>query len=377
MKNTKNHIINNAKTIVFKIGTSLLTDTDSDSPKITIAHIKPIISDIMRYLPDRNICIVSSGAIGFGMSILKFKTKPKELPLKQAAAAIGQNKLMQMYENLFSKYNKTVAQILLTQLGIQDRQRYLNARNTITTLFNLKAIPIINENDTVAVDEIKFGDNDKLAALVSAMINADLLVILTNIDGLLKNINQPDSLIEDVFTLTPELFKICGAASKSTTTGGMKSKLIAADITMSSGVNTIICNGSNPNIISEIFHTNNFKGTFFYPDKKPLNSWKRWIKYNLKPKGKIIIDAGAVNALKNHKSLLASGIKDCVGDFQPNDCVQIIDEANNKIAVGLTEYSSDMLSKIKGLKTEEIKKKLKIDYCKEVVHIDNLTLKNY
>ncbi|HON57546.1 MAG TPA: glutamate 5-kinase, partial [bacterium] len=288
---------------------------------------------------------------------------------------IGQNKLMQMYDKLFAKYNKVVAQILLTQTGIMHRQRYLNAVNTLNALFKLKAIPIINENDTVAVEEIKFGDNDKLGAMVATMINADLLIILSNIDGLFKNLNDKNSLIEDVISIDDELLKIAGSASKSTTTGGMISKLRAAEITMSAGIPMIICNGYDDKIIDKVL-TLSYRGTFFYPAKKTLAPRKHWIKYNLKPRGKIIIDDGAVKALKNNKSLLPSGIVNVTGDFDAGDCVGVYNSNNEKIAKGLCNYNKFELLQIKGLKTSEIKKKFDFYDADEALHIDNMVLIN-
>ncbi|HPG31465.1 MAG TPA: glutamate 5-kinase, partial [bacterium] len=294
MKTNKIELLKKSRNIVVKIGTSILTEISNGYPQITDKHISSIIKSTSKHFEKRNFSIVSSGAVGFGMSVLNLKTKPKEISEKQAAAAIGQNKLMQMYENIFSKYKKVIAQILLTQPELMGRQQYLNAVNTLNSLFKIKAVPIINKNDTVAIDELKFGDNDKLAAMVGAMINADLIILLTNIDGLLNNINEPDSLIEDVKKLTPELFEICGCASNNATTGGMKSKLIAADIATSSGIPMIIANGYEPDIIDKILNCR-FKGTFFYPADKIISPRKRWIKFNLKPKGKIFIDAGAVS----------------------------------------------------------------------------------
>ncbi|MBP7651978.1 glutamate 5-kinase [Candidatus Dependentiae bacterium] len=376
MKTNKFELIKKSKNIVVKIGTSILTEIKNGYPQITDKNISAIIKSMSKHFGIRNFTIVSSGAVGFGMSVLNMKTKPKDLSLKQAAAAVGQNKLMQMYENLFSKYNKIIAQVLLTQPGMMDRQQYLNAINTLNSLFEINAIPIINENDTVAVDELKFGDNDKLAAMVGSMINADLIILLTNINGLLNDIKNPCSLIEDIEKLTPELFEICGCASKSTTTGGMKSKLIAADISMSSGIPMIIANGYEPDIIDKILNCK-FNGTFFYPADKIISPRKRWIKFNLKPKGKIFVDNGAAAAIQNNKSLLASGITGCDGKFDKGDCVAVYvyDKKNIKIAVGLCNYNNEKLNLIKGLKTSEIKKIYGENDYPEVIHIDNMALR--
>ena len=372
MKTEKNELIKKSRRIVIKIGTSILTDIVGGKPEITTKNIEPIIDSLIPLMKNKTFSLVSSGAIGFGMSVLGLNTKPKELSMKQAAAAIGQNKLMQMYDRLFEKHAKTVAQILLTQTGIMQRARYLNAINTMNSLFKLNVVPVINENDTVAVEEIKFGDNDKLAAMVASMIEADLLILLTNIDGLLEDVTRPETLITDIKSITPEILKMCGAAGKSTTTGGMKAKLAAADICMSSGIPMIICN-TNTDIITRIFD-GSFKGTFFYPKKNIIPSRKRWIKFNLKPRGKIIVDAGAEKAVLNNKSLLPSGIVSFEGRFEANDCIAIFNDSGEKIAVGLINCDDNYLKKIIGLKMQEIKVKFGSAAMREVIHIDNMAV---
>lgn len=372
MKTEKNELIKKAKRIVIKIGTSILTDIIDGKPVVTTKNIEPIINSIIPLMKNKTFTIVSSGAIGFGMAELGLNSKPKELSMKQAAAAIGQNKLMQMYDCIFNKRDVTVAQILLTQTGIMQRSRYLNAINTLNSLFKLKVVPIINENDTVAVEEIKFGDNDKLAAMVSSMIEADLLILLTNIDGLLEDVSKPETLISDIRDITSDILKLCGAAGKSTTTGGMKAKLAAADICMSSGIPMIICN-TRPDSISKIFDAT-FKGTFFYPKKKVIPPKKRWIKFNLKPRGRIVVDTGAEKAVLNHKSLLPSGITSFEGRFDVHDCVAVYNLSGEKIAVGLINFDDNFLKKIVGLKMSELKEKYGAESAREIIHIDNMAL---
>lgn len=373
MKNIKTNTVKKAKNIVIKIGTSILTDIENGYPKITTKHIQPVIDGISEYFEKKNFTIVSSGAVGFGMSVLNLKSKPKELANKQAAAAIGQNKLMNMYDGLFSKYNKSVAQVLLTPQGIMQRKHYLNAANTLNALFKMNVVPIINENDTVSVEELKFGDNDKLAAMVSSMINADLLILLTNIDGLLRDVNDKNSLIEDVYEIDNNLLSLCSCESKSTTTGGMKSKLTAAEIVMSSGIPMIICNAETPEVIKDILQ-GNFHGTYFHPAKTVLCPRKRWIKYSVQTNGKIYIDKGASDAVVKHKSLLSSGVQKISGIFDRGECVSIHNENREKIAAGLVNYNSEELNKIKGLKSSEIIEVLGYMDFKEVIHTDNMVL---
>ena len=364
------------KRIVVKIGTHLVTKEEG---KINQPVIKSIVSDIAKiYKQGHNIIVVSSGAIASGISCLKLKQKPKTLPEKQAAAAVGQPILMQLYQKEFSQYNITIAQMLLTRDDFQDRTRYLNMRNTMSCLINLGIIPIINENDTVAVEEIQFGDNDNLSALVASKVDADLLVILTDVEGLFEddpNKNKNAKLITEVKEITPEIESIAKKTSGSFVgTGGMYSKVQAAKIAVASGVEVVIADGRNPGILEKILKGEKI-GTRFFATLNSLDAKKRWIAFGSKVKGKIKIDRGATEAiLRKGKSLLPSGVISVEGSFNSGETVEIVDESGVSIARGLVNFSSEEIDKIKGKKTSEISKILgKCDF-EEIIHRDNLAL---
>jgi len=365
----RKEILSKIKNLVIKIGTSILT-TDG------IIDYKKIekIAEEVNFLLDKGmkVCLVSSGAISSGMSILGMKTRPKNLPQLQATAAVGQRYLMDLYADAFHKYNRIVAQILLTQEDLKDRKRYLNARNTIFTLLDKKIIPIINENDTVAVEEIKFGDNDRLSALVSSLLNVDLLIILSDVDGFMVN----NKVVPQVNEITADLEKWAyGTVKKEISVGGMFTKLEACKICYRAGIPCIIANGNQSHILEKIMIGEEV-GTLFLPQKKRLASKKQWMLFNLKPKGKIYLDRGAVDAiLKKGKSLLAVGIVKIEGDFSEADLVSLFDsETKKEIAQGITYYSAEELNRIKGLNTQEIEKVLGYKYYDEVIHRDNLVI---
>ncbi|MCM8779236.1 MAG: glutamate 5-kinase [Candidatus Omnitrophica bacterium] len=365
----RKEIISKVRNLVIKVGTSVLaTNSVIDSTKVEK------ISEEINALLDRGIkvCLVSSGAISSGMSILGMKRRPKNLPELQATAAVGQRYLMDLYAHAFQKYNRMVAQVLLTQEDLRERKRYLNARNTIYTLLKEGIIPIVNENDTVAVEEIKFGDNDRLSALVASLLNTELLILLSDVDGFFIR-EDVVSLIKEI---TPELERwACGTRNRELCVGGMSTKLEAAKICLRAGIPCIIGNGNQPRILDKIMNGEEI-GTLFLPQEKKLSSRKQWMLFNLSPKGKIYIDRGAKEAiLKKGKSLLSAGIVKIEGDFSEADLVSILDgETKREIGQGITNYSSEELSKIKGLKTSEIEKVLGYKYYDEVIHRDNLVI---
>ncbi len=361
--------------IVVKIGTSILTDEDGKLSTKYLAHIVEEIAGLHKQGAGEFI-IVTSGAIGAGMQRLGLKERPQTIILKQTAAAVGQNILIEIYEGLFKKYEQTIAQILLTHQDMSCRKSYINISNTISKLFEYKVIPIINENDTVAVDELKFGDNDTLAALVSQLVEADLLLILSNVDGLYSSAGELISIVEEI---TPEIIKISAGTTSKFSTGGMQTKIEAAKIATQSGTTVIISNGKTKGIITEILQaylTGGKKcGTTFVAKENKLNSRKRWIMYHLKESGELIIDEGAKEAILNRgKSLLPSGILDVKGKFDEGDAVIIKDTQNRKLAKGLIGYSQNDLLKIKGKQTNEIEQILGYEYGEEVIHRDNLVL---
>lgn len=363
------------KRIVIKIGSNILTDKNDGLNNERIASISNDISDIHNQGYD--IVVVSSGAIAAGMKKLGLKEKPGDIKLKQAAAAAGQSSLMWAYERSFAHYGKNVAQILLTRDDLSDRKRYINSKNTLLTLLAYNIIPIINENDTVSTDEIKFGDNDNLAALVSGLIEAEMFIILSDVDGLYTEDprQNPDAeLIKIVDKITPELEKNAGGAGSIVGTGGMYSKLLAAKRAVKYGITVNIISGKKSGLLQAVIRGERY-GTLFLPLQKKLTSRKGWIAYASKSKGNVIIDEGAVKAIiEKGKSLLPSGIVAIEGVFDTGDTISCVDMKGNRIAKGLTNYSSVEIEKIKGKKTSEIERTIGYKYSDEVIHRDNMVI---
>ena len=268
--------------------------------------------------------------------MLGWETRPKNIPRQQAAAAIGQSHLMRTYEEIFGKHGQLVAQVLLTQADISDRQRYTNANNTLSTLLQFGVIPIINENDTVAVDEIKVGENDTLSALVTNLIKADILLILSDIDGFYDGSEQVISVIPQI---TPEIKEMAGGEGSEVSQGGMITKLRAAEIVTGAGEIMVIANGKKPGVITRVLEGQD-EGTIFLPKSDKMSGRKRWIAYSLPCRGTLKVDAGAKRALiKQGKSLLPSGIIEVTGDFEFGDAVRCVDENDEEFARGLTNYN--------------------------------------
>jgi len=363
------------KRIVVKIGSAVLT---KENDGLNVQHIEGLANEISKLKENKyEFVIVTSGAIAAGRSMLNLSGKVESIPSKQAAAAIGQCRLMWAYEKAFSKYDIKVAQLLLTHDDLSDRKRYLNARNTLFTLLKYEVIPVINENDTVAVDEIRFGDNDFLSAAISNMIDADLLFILTDVEGLYTADPAGVSdaqLIPMVEDITPEVEGMVTSTKSMMGSGGMKAKIQAASKAAISGVATVIANGKNPLILEEFFNGKEI-GTLFLPRKKPLKSRKHWIGYTRKIRGKVVVDDGAKEALvKGGKSLLPSGIISVDGVFSEGDSVLCVDCNGCWFAKGLVNYNSSDLIKILGKKTNEIEGILGHKDYDEVIHRDNLVI---
>lgn len=362
--------------LVVKIGSNILTDK---SGRLHYKRMNLIAKDVLKAADlGYDVVIVSSGAIAAGMQKMGLKEKPDEIQLKQAAAAVGQPSLMRAYERIFNRFSKKVAQILLTRSTFSERKRYLNARNTILTLLSFNIIPIVNENDTVSTEELKFGDNDQLAALVSGLINAERLIILSDVDGLYSadpKKNPEAKIYSIVEEITPELEAKAGGSGSIVGTGGMYSKLLAAKKAISYGIKVNIISGRKTGLISAIL-SNEKHGTKFLPQQNHrISSKKGWIAYAIKPTGSIILDEGAVTAiLKSGKSLLPSGIVKVEGYFDIGDGVNCIDLNGNRIAKGIVNYSSFEINKIKGKKTSEIEATLGYKYSDEIIHRDNLAL---
>lgn len=359
----------NARRIVIKIGTSIL------APGAHLEHkrIKELVEQVATLTKKlgMEIILVSSGAIGAGMGILKFKERPKNLPQQQACASVGQSHLMDAYDGFFKPHGLRIGQILLTRDDMEDRRRYLNARNTILTLLKYNSIPIVNENDTVSVDEIRFGDNDLLSALVSNMVNADLLIILSDVDGLYI---RQKSKIDVVKRITPEIERIAEGTTKVSSMGGMSTKIEAAKIVMRSGIPLIIADGTVKDILIRVIRGEKI-GTLFVPSRDRISARKRWLAFTSNVKGFLLIDEGAKNALlREHRSLLSSGIVKVGGNFKEGDLISIMDKAKREIGRGLTNYSSDDIGKIKGLRTSRIENVLGWKNYDEVIHRDNMVI---
>ena len=360
--------------VVIKVGSAVLTEKGA-LHRPTIFRLSEEIAFLKK--KGFHIALVSSGAIAAGLGRLGIKKKPETILQKQAIAAIGQGRLIQIYEEAFDRYGLKVAQILLTRDDLTHRGRYLNARNTLTTLLNWGILPIINENDTVAVEEIKFGDNDNLSALITHLLDGDLLIILTDLDGLYSRDPRQDPQAE----LIPVVEKVDGSIIRYTSLysgewglGGMRNKIKAARKATLQGTPVIIANGRREGVLKEIIKGKPW-GTLFLPQKQSLSRKKHWIAYTLKPRGEIILDEGARIALvEKGKSLLPSGIVAVQGRFGAGSCVGCLDQEGRRVAKGLVNYSSSDLEKIKGLKTSEIEKRLEFKQSDEAIHRDNLVV---
>lgn len=363
------------KRVVIKIGSNILSSGDAG---LDMKRISSISKDIARVQElGHDVVVVSSGAIAAGMSKLGLKQKPRDIKLKQAVAAVGQSALMWAYERSFGRYGKKVAQVLLTRDDFADRKRYINSKNTLLTLLSFKTIPIVNENDTVATDEIKFGDNDQLASLVASLVEAERLVILSDVEGLYTDDprgNPHAQLIAFVDEITPDIERRASGAGSIVGTGGMYSKILAAKRAVNHGIVVHIVSGRQDGVIGSIIEGKPF-GTVFKPKAQRLSSRKGWIAYGSRAKGSLMIDDGAVSALiERGKSLLPSGIVGVEGEFDTGDAVYCTDVHGNRIAKGLTNYSSLEIERIKGKKSSQIEEILGYKYSEEVIHRDNLVL---
>jgi glutamate 5-kinase len=368
-----------SQTIVIKIGTSSLTQGGGKLALSTIGALVETLTDLT--LQDYKIVLVSSGAVGVGCVRLGLKERPKTMALKQAVAAVGQGRLMRVYDDLFSTLQQPIAQVLLTRSTFRDRTSYINAFNTFQELLKLGVIPIVNENDTVAVDELKFGDNDTLSAMVASLIEADWLFLLTDVDKLytadprLRPDAKPIDLVTDIGEL--EAMQVqTGDRGSQWGTGGMMTKITAARIATSSGVRTVITEGRFPGNIAKILQGEAL-GTHFTPQPRNGNARKRWIAYGLIPAGKLYLDVGAIAAISQAgRSLLAAGIIQIDGEFDADEAVALCDSGGLELARGLVNYSSQELEQIRGRHSGEIASILGYLGADTVVHRDNLVLLN-
>lgn len=373
MKDLRKKILKKAKRVVVKVGSAVVAS--EQAPDI----FKRLASDI-RNLREagKDVAIVSSGAIALGVRKLALSERPSSIPERQAVAAVGQGSLMSRYDAAFAKQGERVAQVLLTHDDLGSRKRFLNARNTLSTLLNFGIVPVINENDTVAVEEIKFGDNDELSALATNLIEADLLVILSDIDGLYDRDPKAHKdariipVVEDIDEL--QVDAMAGAANRFGT-GGIRSKCEAARKAAHFGASTIIANGNTKEILTRLILGGEPLGTLFLPKEDRLTSKKHWIAFSTRPSGRVLVDAGAKQALiEKGRSLLASGIKEVDGTFEAGEVIHCMGLDGMEFARGVTNYSSSELLRIKGLKTKEIEASLGYKVYDEVIHRDNLVV---
>jgi glutamate 5-kinase len=374
MDNDRKICFDRTKRLVVKVGSNVLTENHDLNTKA----IRSITRQICRLIDKgMDVILVTSGAMASGIKKVGLMKRPDEIPKRQAVAAVGQAGLIREYEKAFARFQKKVAQILLTSDDLSNRKRYLNARNTLYTLLSWQVVPIINENDTVMVEEIKFGDNDHLAAMITLLMDADILINLTDIDGLytMDPRQYPEAeLIPLVSAINRNIEKLASDIPGALGTGGMLSKIKAAKKVNTSGIPMVIANGSKPDTLIKLFSGANH-GTFFVPNKEKLASRKRWIAFNLKPQGAIVIDAGAANAiLRRGKSLLASGIVGVEGEFNVGAAVEFKSGKNEIYGIGLVNYSAADISKIKGLNSRKIEERLGHRPYDEVIHRDNLVV---
>ncbi|VUZ84945.1 gamma-glutamyl kinase [Candidatus Methylomirabilis lanthanidiphila] len=363
------------KRIVVKVGSAVLSKGDITLHQPTLQRICRELVSLRK--EGHQVVLVSSGAILAGMGRLGLTERPGSIPLKQAAAAVGQSLLMRRYEEVFAPYGQKLGQLLLTQDDFRSRHRYLNARNTLFTLLHLGVLPIINENDTVAVEEIRFGDNDRLSALVATLLGADLLVILTDLDGLYTADPRKDPharLVHEVPRRSTGLHFWADESGTGLGTGGMATKVRAARTAAAAGVPTIIANGLVEGILERIIRGETV-GTVFQASASRMRSRKRWLAFATTRRGRIMVDAGAKEALiRNGKSLLPSGVISVDGEFEGGDVVSLCSIDGVEFARGVTNYNAEQVKQIRGIRSDQIEDALGEKPFDEVVHRDNLVI---
>ena len=364
--------------LVAKFGTNLVT---GGTGRLDLDIMTSLVEQVAQlHSQGHEVIIVSSGAVAAGRQKLGLTKERKDIPFKQVLASVGQNQLMHTYEQLFSQHNITVAQALLTKSDLADRAGYLNARNTLLALIELGVICIVNENDVVATDELgelKFGDNDNLSAMVANLVDADLLALLTDIDGLYTADPQRNSnakLIPKVEKIDAKIERLASKATSPHGVGGMTTKIEAAKLATSSGVTVAIANGHKPDALKRVVAGESF-GTLFPPQTSKLESKKRWMLSGLASKGRLVVDKGAALALKEqNRSLLPAGVVSAEGEFQRGDVVDVFDSAGNHIGCGMPNYNSKDITAIKGAHSEAISSILGYEYGAEVIHRNNMVL---
>jgi glutamate 5-kinase len=375
MDPVRQEVVALAHTVVVKVGTNVLTGPDGT---LDPARLQGLADQVHRLMQKgKKVALVSSGAIGAGVGRLGLDKRPADLRQLQACAAVGQSFLMRAYQECLEAQGLNTAQILLTAGDFDSRARYLNARNTIMTLFEWGVLPIINENDTVSVAEIRFGDNDHLAAMVTNLLQAPLLVLLSVVDGLYATDPATDSaatVLATVPLIDSGVMGMAGASRSVLGTGGMRSKLRAARLATAAGESVILANGTRPGILDSIFAADPV-GTLFLPHGSTVPAWKRWLGYTARPRGRLIVDAGARKAIEEKgRSLLPIGMIEVHGSFNKGDVVALCDAEGTEFARGLSNYSAVDTVRIMGLRTEKIGEVLGTLPYEEVVHRDNLVV---
>ena len=368
--------IKKAKRIVIKVGTSTITYANGKRNFSQIDRLAREISDLQNQ--GKEMILVTSGAVAVGVDRMGLPGKPKTIPGKQAAAAVGQGVLMHTYEKFFADYGQIVAQVLITKTEAIDRHRYTNTRNTFMELMRQRVIPIVNENDVVALDELKIGDNDNMSALVAGIVDADLVIILSDVDGLYTANPQthPDAVIvPEVAEITPEIEASAGGVGSARGTGGMATKIQAAKAATSSGIHLVIASGTEKNAITRVLQGEEL-GTLFVSRENRLQFRKRWLAFGAKIAGSIVVDDGCAKAIRKAGgcSILPAGVFAVQGEFLPGSTVSVIDKDAHELARGLVHYSSAELEQIKGCNSGEIANILGHKNFDEVIHRDDLVI---
>ena len=356
----RRELLKNVTRIVLKLGTGVLTDSRKQPD---LEQLEQLVAQIAEQRSaGKEIVLVTSGAVGAGMGALGFEKRPVEIAELQACAAVGQSRLMATYEKLFSAFGLAVAQVLLTHEDLEHHERHLNARNALVTLLGRNVVPIINENDVVSITELKFGDNDKLSALVASLLPADLLVILTTVDGVIENFGKANpKTISTIERIDARVEKMAGGAGSETAVGGMASKIQAAKIVVRSGIPMVIASGKKKGVLGRVV-AGEEEGTVFVPQPARLQGRKRWIAFFHHPQGALFVDDGARKALRESgKSLLPPGVARCEGDFKAGDVVRICDLDGTEFARGIAKFKA---AEVRGRKLARV----------EIVHRDDLVI---
>jgi glutamate 5-kinase len=370
---SKRNLLKGCRRVVIKVGTSTLTHSNG---QLHLRRIESLIREIADlHNQDIEVLLVSSGAIRVGANRMGYKNVPKTMPEKQALAAIGQGALLHLYEKLFAEYGKTVAQVLITRGDLDERLRYLNATNAFLSILSMQVIPIINENDTVVVEEIKFGDNDTLSALVAGIVDADLLVLLSDVDGFYSSdprLDHSATLLSEIEEITDEMEGNSHNRGSSFSSGGMYTKLKAARICMAAGIPMVIANSSEENVIRRVVDGEQL-GTLFIPRTERMHARMKWIAFGSVSQGAVTVDAGAEQALlQRGKSLLPSGVQQVKGEFERGAIIAVLNQAGLEIARGVINYSDTEIRQIAGKKTTEIENILGSKDYDEIIHRNNL-----